>query len=75
VTTRPKDDWRRWIAENLLLGNPPEAIRAVLVENEFTEHEAAQEVSAALASPYVQGGSRMDPHRLRPARPDARVRR
>ncbi|TDC74936.1 cupin-like domain-containing protein [Actinomadura sp. 7K507] len=59
MTTRPKDDWRRWIAENLLLGNPPEAIRAVLVKNEFTEEEAAREVSGALASPYVQGGSRV----------------
>ncbi|MDL4818431.1 cupin-like domain-containing protein [Actinomadura opuntiae] len=56
---RPKDDWRRWIAENLLLGNPPEAIRDAMPRDEFTAEEAAAEVSAALASPYVQGGSRI----------------
>jgi hypothetical protein len=59
TTTLPTDQWRRWIAENLLLGNPPEAIRPVLVENGFTEEEAAREVSGALASPYVQGASRI----------------
>ncbi|QFG23660.1 cupin-like domain-containing protein [Actinomadura sp. WMMB 499] len=55
----PVEQWRRWIAENLLLGNPPEAIRAVLVRNAFTEADAAREVNAALESPYVQGGSRV----------------
>ncbi|WP_433331929.1 cupin-like domain-containing protein [Spirillospora sp. CA-294931] len=56
---RPIDDWRRWIAENLLLGNPPEVIRAAMVEDEFSEEDAAREVAGALASPYVQGGSRI----------------
>lgn len=55
----PIEQWRRWIAENLLLGNPPEAIRAVLVQNDFGAAEADREVNAALESPYVQGGSRV----------------
>ncbi len=59
TTTHPKEQWRRWIAENLLLGNPPEVIRAALVKNEFSEEEAAREVAGALASPYVQGASRI----------------
>lgn len=57
--TRADDGWRRWIAENLLLGNPPEVIRAALVQNDFTEEEAAREVAGALASPYVLGGARI----------------
>lgn len=59
TTTRPKDQWRRWIAENLLLGNPPEVIRAALASNGFTEEEAAREVAGALASPYVLGATRV----------------
>ncbi|MFI0351218.1 cupin-like domain-containing protein [Actinomadura sp. 9N407] len=56
----PMDDWRRWIAENLLLGNPPDVIRAALARQEqFSEEDAAREVAGALASPYVQGGSRI----------------
>jgi hypothetical protein len=58
--SRSTDNWRRWITENLLLGHPPEKITAALaVEPEFNEAEARREVAAALASPYVQGGSRV----------------
>ncbi|HEY1996785.1 cupin-like domain-containing protein [Paraburkholderia sp.] len=53
------EDWRRWIAENLLLGAPPPAMHAALVEHGFNTDEAALEIDTALASPYLQGGARL----------------
>jgi hypothetical protein len=60
VAQRDMDTWRRWISENLLLGNPPEVISAAMAaDGEVTEEQAKKEVAAALESPYVQGGSRV----------------
>jgi ribosomal protein L16 Arg81 hydroxylase len=57
--TRSIDDWRRWIAENLLLGAAPPAMHAALVQQGFNPEEAALEINTALASPYFQGGTRL----------------
>ncbi|MCX4163806.1 MULTISPECIES: cupin-like domain-containing protein [Paraburkholderia] len=58
--TRPIDDeWRRWIAENLLLDVPPDALQAALVSHDFAAEDAAREVQAALASPYLLGSTRL----------------
>jgi hypothetical protein len=57
--TRSIDDWRRWIAENLLLGATPPAVHAALLQQGFNPAEATLEINTALASPYLQGGTRM----------------
>lgn len=49
------DEWRRWIAENLLLEVDPDAIVATLMANGFPVALAACEVRQALASPYLAG--------------------
>lgn len=49
------DEWRRWIAENLLLDVGPDAIVATLMANGFHVALAAREVQQALASPYLAG--------------------
>jgi hypothetical protein len=57
--SRTIDDWRRWIAENLLLDAPPPAVHAALLQQGFNPEEAAREISTALASPYLQGATRL----------------
>ncbi|WP_249384144.1 cupin-like domain-containing protein [Chitinivorax sp. B] len=49
------DDWRRWIAENLMLNIPPEAVVGTLVNNGYSQQMAQQEVMAAMESPYLTG--------------------
>ncbi len=52
---RPVDDeWRRWIAENLLLGAGAASIIEVLTANGFPPHVAAMEVDSARISPYFR---------------------
>ncbi len=52
-------NWRRWIAENLMLGTPPAALTAVLVSNGIGAAEAHTEIDAAVRSPYLQGARRL----------------
>jgi hypothetical protein len=59
TVTRMNDDVRRWIAENLLLGAPAPALHAAMVNQGFVAEEAAQEINAAIASPYLQGSARL----------------
>ena len=48
------DDWRAWIAENLILGVSPEDLAGQLKEHlGIAPALAAQEVQAALQSPYL----------------------
>ncbi len=49
------DGWRRWIAENLLVGVTPEGLVAVLKSNGFSEQESEHEIDLALESPYLNG--------------------
>ncbi|WP_118181825.1 cupin-like domain-containing protein [Paraburkholderia phosphatilytica] len=53
------DEWRRWIAENLMLDGQPDSIRAVLLANGFGEVDATREIEAVLASPYFLGANRL----------------
>lgn len=53
------DDWRRWIAENLLLGSHPATLETVLQKNGFNLSTARMEINAALSSPYFQGVHRL----------------
>jgi Cupin-like domain len=50
------DPWREWIAENVLIGVPPESIFATLESNGFAPEDAAHEINRALESPYLRGG-------------------
>ncbi|WP_246173943.1 cupin-like domain-containing protein [Paraburkholderia hayleyella] len=52
-------EWQRWIAENLLFDAAPESIQAMLVAQGFNAQEAEREIHTALASPYLQGGTRL----------------
>lgn len=52
-------DWRRWIAENVILGNDPNTIVQAMVREGFGQGVAVQEVQAALDHPYVQAASRL----------------
>ncbi|MEM1102808.1 MAG: cupin-like domain-containing protein [Pseudomonadota bacterium] len=52
------DDWRRWIAENIILGAGDEMIAARLVEKGVAPEAARAEIAAAKASPYLLGVSR-----------------
>jgi hypothetical protein len=53
------DEWRRWIAENLLLGGAPADITAAMVDAGFAAEEAAAELQRAAFSPYVIGAQRL----------------
>ncbi len=46
-------DWKRWIAENVLLDAPPEELAAILVREGFDADLARLEVDAAAAHPYI----------------------
>ena len=53
------DAWRSWIAENLILGNRPETLAAILIKSGIPARDAHGEVGAALRSPYLQGVHRL----------------
>ncbi|GAA3209219.1 cupin-like domain-containing protein [Actinocorallia longicatena] len=60
MTSPSVDDWRRWIAENLLLEASPNVLCAHLVEQGgFTANDAVREVEGAINSPYLMGAHRM----------------
>lgn len=59
TAARVGDDWRRWIAENLMLGVAPPAIAAVLVNAGIARAEADAEIETALRSPYLHGARRL----------------
>ncbi len=53
------DEWRRWIAENLMLGSHPDTLAGILVQSGVALRDARAELAAALASPYLQGVQRL----------------
>jgi hypothetical protein len=63
VTVAPSrrfdDEWRRWIAENLLLDIPPESVLQTLTANGFSAAEASAEIGLALQNPYFRAADRM----------------
>ncbi len=53
---RPVDDeWRRWIAENLLIGQPRDSILQIMIASGFDPQDSAREIAAAVESPYLKG--------------------
>ena len=62
--TRVDDEWRRWIAENLLLGATHESLIDAMSRERISAEEAAAEIDLALHSPYVRGSERLS-NRLR----------
>jgi len=52
-------NWRRWIAENLMLGTHPTALVPILTQAGIAVTEANSEIEAALRSPYLQGARRL----------------
>jgi hypothetical protein len=52
-------EWRRWIAENLILGGHPGGIAQVLMQAGIAPREAIVEVETAMRSPYIQGANRL----------------
>ncbi|NJL42837.1 MAG: hypothetical protein HC935_04650 [Pseudanabaena sp. SU_2_4] len=57
IASKPMtDDWRRWIAENKLLGAPDESIIATLVQHGIDRHTADRELQIVISHPYFQAG-------------------
>lgn len=52
-------EWRRWIAENLLLDDDPVQLTQILMQNGIAQTEAVSEVDIALKSPYLHGAKRL----------------
>ena len=57
--SRMDDNYRRWIAENLLLGSPPEMIQQALIGLGLDPAEVAAEIHQAVQSPYLSGAVRL----------------
>jgi hypothetical protein len=53
------DEWRRWIAENLLLDGAPQAIYEQMLRAGVPHEEALRELQQAMASPYIAGAQRL----------------
>ncbi|CDG84084.1 transcription factor jumonji jmjC domain protein [Janthinobacterium agaricidamnosum NBRC 102515 = DSM 9628] len=58
-STDLSDQWRGWIAENLILGTAPGSLIPILMQSGISEHVATLEVALALKSPYLQGANRL----------------
>jgi hypothetical protein len=52
---RVDDEWRRWIAENLLIGGTPDSILGAMSACGIAPQEAAHEIELAAQSPYLKG--------------------
>lgn len=53
------DEWRRWIAENLMLGHSPATLAGILGQSGIPPQLAQAEISAAINSPYLHGVQRL----------------
>ncbi|WP_406698814.1 cupin-like domain-containing protein [Singulisphaera sp. Ch08] len=56
---RVDDEWRCWIAENLILGASAVELEDVLIARGISENEASLEISRAIQSPYFWGTQRL----------------
>jgi hypothetical protein len=54
---RVDDEWRRWLAENLMVGHSPEGLLDAMLSSGFSREESAREIDAAIASPYLKGSA------------------
>ena len=53
-------EWKRWIAENTLMGAPPEELVRLLMENRFDEAHSRLEVEACRSHPYIVAGAALN---------------
>lgn len=53
------NEWRRWIAENLLLDAHLQGLYEQMVRAGIPDHEAAHELQQAMVSPYLLGARRL----------------
>ncbi len=53
------DGWRRWIAENLLLGSSRDSMLSSMIAGGLPPAESAAEIDLALRSPYLKAVERM----------------
>jgi hypothetical protein len=53
------DEWRRWIAENLLLDAQPQGLYEQMIRAGVPTQEAVEELRQAMASPYILGARRL----------------
>ncbi len=56
---RIDNEWRRWIAENLMLDQTPDSLLVTLQQHGFSALDARSEIEQALASPYLHGARRL----------------
>jgi len=56
---RVDHEWRRWIAENLLLESSPAVLLQTMVDSGISPEEAGRELEAAINSPYLAGAARL----------------
>ena len=59
ATPKVDDDWRRWIAHNLMLESSPEDVYAAMCQAGIAPQEAEKEVRQALESPYFRGADQL----------------
>jgi hypothetical protein len=57
--TKVDDEWRRWIAENLMLDSTVESMTESMVASGISREEASQEIQDASNSPYVRGAEHL----------------
>ena len=53
------NEWRRWVAENVLLRIAPQSIVEAMVKGGIDQQTAVREVQAALEHPYVVAGRQL----------------
>ncbi|KPC54494.1 Cupin superfamily protein [Amantichitinum ursilacus] len=52
-------EWRRWLAENLILGSNPAELVGIMIHAGVDPETARAEIDQALASPYLAGAQRL----------------
>ena len=59
ASTHIDDEWRRWIAENLLLESHPQDMYEQMLRAGIPGVEATHELRQAMGSPYIAGAQRL----------------
>jgi hypothetical protein len=53
------DEWRRWVAENLILGASTDSILKMMIDRGLSPTASESEINLALQSPYLRGAERL----------------
>ena len=56
---RVDDEWRRWIAQNLMFESSPEDVYDAMIQAGLDPQEAEKEIRLALESPYFRGADHL----------------